>query len=181
MHCQVCPALFGLPAGGCGFWGGGRCWHMPSSVFLLCDNREVGSPLWASVSSCAKRGWVLPLKEPSTPALSDSHRGPPFGPRGVSGPTCAGSGLRPGLAQGSLGASLASAPPASLCPSCFHNTLSTNGWNQPPSCLLSWLALGPCWSPHRGRPLSGALVFPGAGVLPTSHLWLVSEPSSPLP
>lgn len=155
---------------------------MPSSVLLLCENREMGSSLWASVSSCAKGGWVPSLKEPSTPALSDSHRGPPFGPRGVSGPTHAGSSLRPGLARGSLGASLASAPPVSLSLSKLLPQHFVRERVEPAAFLPLVLdGLGPLSVPSQRETLSGALVLPGVGVLPTSHLWLVSEPSSPLP
>lgn len=40
--------------------------------------------------------------------------------------------------------------------------------------------LGPLSVPTERDPI-WALVLPGAGVLPTSHLWPVREPSSPLP
>ena len=147
---------------------------MPSSVLLLYEKREVGSLLWASVSSCAKGGWVLLLKEPSTPALSDSHRGPPFGPHRVSGPTCASSGLRPGLARGSLGASLVSVPPASpslskLLPQHFvqesveHSRLlaSCPGW---PWALVGPVTEGdPIWGPCAPRGGGPAHLPPPAG------------------
>ena len=137
---------------------------MPSSGLPLRENSGVASPLWTSVSSCAKRGWVLHLKEPSTPALSDSHRGPLSSPRGVTGPTHASSGLRPGLARGSLGASQASSRLSlSLCPYCSRNTSSGNWRNRLPSCLLSWPALGPCRSPHRERPYLGPRAPRGGG------------------
>ena len=158
---QLCSACL---REGVGSGMGAGVGHMPSSGLPLRENSGVASPLWTSVSSCAKRGWVLHLKEPSTPALSDSHRGPLSSPRGVTGPTHASSGLRPGLARGSLGASQASSRLSlSLCPYCSRNTSSGNWRNRLPSCLLSWPALGPCRSPHRERPYLGPRAPRGGG------------------
>lgn len=135
---------------------------MPSSGLPLRENGVGGGfPLWTSVSSGAKGGWVLHSKEPSTPALSDIRRGPLSSPHGVTGPTHAGSGLQLGLAWGSLGASLACLS-LSLCPNCSSNTLPGIGRT---GCLLSSCPGRP-WalvSPHRERPYLGPRAPRGRG------------------
>ena len=159
---------------------------VPSFVLPACGRvRALG---WGQVSgtcpalaSCAKGGWLLHSKEPSTPALADICRGPLSSPHGVTGPTHAGSGLQPGLAWGSLGASLACVPPVSLPLSKLLPQHLVRELAEPAAFFPLVLAgLGPLSVPTERDPI-WALVLPGAGVLPTSHLWPVSEPSSPLP